>query len=1062
MKKGWKIALISLGSLVGLLAVVVGVVCWVVLTPARLTGVVNRLSDRFVDCDARFERVDLTLFKTFPNVGLDVHDVLLLNAVEGAPSDTLARIGSLAVGVDARAFLRRGDIVVRRVRLDDVSANLFVSPDGVANYDIFPSSDTTQADTTSSFSLPDTVLLEKISVRDLRCRYDDRQQGLQAAADGLQLTLDGSWRRPAADARLRLEVDSLGLRMLDSVGAPSTEVAARELRFDGDAHGSYPQLEGELQLRLPSAEVSLDGQPYVPDAANESRHALLQLRLPFAADLDSMSLRLHDARLSLLQYAIELAGSLRLPADERPMDVDLAFQTGRWQVAPLLALLPFPVLPDGMSADAQLELSGTARGPVGDSLLPCVDARLQLADGSFRAPSLLPFDVRRIKADVDASLDLAMARPSNLVVHSLEATAQHNTVQLDGTVDDLLGACRAALRLRGNLRLPELQPFLPDSLPLDVDGRAALDLRLRGTLDDVRDVALEKLYAVGTLRLTDLDVVYDSLSASSPALNVALDMDPARRGRLTGQLMAARLTGGRLQARLPQQNVEANLSDLDLDVALTNPVDARTPLALDCNFSLGSVEGGMDSLQARLEAPGGRFAMRPRADNPARVRYEVDFHNAALRLDMGDSLSLDLSGLAVKGEADYDSTRGNVLQQWSPNLDVDFKLGHLTVPDLPYVVQVPDIKFNYRPERCEIASANVVFGGSDFYLSGAVTGLERWLSHEDMLRGDLYFTSNYTNVDDLLEVFSGMGSDPDTLQAQRVEDSVPREANPFIVPRDVDVTLHTRVKEALAFGNELQELAGDVTVCDGVAVLDQVGFVCKAARMQLTGMYRTPRVNHLYAGLDFHLLDIEISELIDMIPMVDTLVPMLASLDGHANFHLAVETNLDAFYRPKMSTLLGSAAIVGDSLVVLDNETFDKIAKLMMFKKSTRNVIDSLDVELTVFRREVTVYPFLLSMDKYQVVATGRHDLDNNYDYHLEVVQSPLPARVAVDVLGTMPKLGFRVGKCRYADLYRPERAGRLEQQTMAMKQSIRKALESSVRQSTRTYEGLDAETKEL
>ena len=138
--------------------------------------------------------------------------------------------------------------------------------------------------------------------------------------------------------------------------------------------------------------------------------------------------------------------------------------------------------------------------------------------------------------------------------------------------------------------------------------------------------------------------------------------------------------------------------------------------------------------------------------------------------------------------------------------------------------------------------------------------------------------------------------------------------------------------------------------------------------------------------------------------------------------------------------------------MVLDNETFNTISKLLMFKKSTRNVIDSLDVQLTVFRKEVELFPFLIAMDKYQVVAAGRHNLDMNYDYHLEIIKSPLPTRLAVDALGVMPKIGIKLSKCRYADLYQPAKRNDLEERTIAFKRLIHESLEANVRESTRQY----------
>ena len=115
MKKGWKIALISLGSLLGLVVLAVGIVLWQVFTPSQLTRIVNNLASRYVNCETHFERVDLTLFKTFPDAGLRIDEVYIVNPVEGAPSDTVARIGSLTVGVDVKRFLKDKEVVVHQV-----------------------------------------------------------------------------------------------------------------------------------------------------------------------------------------------------------------------------------------------------------------------------------------------------------------------------------------------------------------------------------------------------------------------------------------------------------------------------------------------------------------------------------------------------------------------------------------------------------------------------------------------------------------------------------------------------------------------------------------------------------------------------------------------------------------------------------------------------------------------------------------------------------------------------------------------------------------------------------
>ena len=237
---------------------------------------------------------------------------------------------------------------------------------------------------------------------------------------------------------------------------------------------------------------------------------------------------------------------------------------------------------------------------------------------------------------------------------------------------------------------------------------------------------------------------------------------------------------------------------------------------------------------------------------------------------------------------------------------------------------------------------------------------------------------------------------------------------------------------------------------DGVAILDQIGFVCKAATMQLTAYYKSPRPNNLFAAIDFHLLDIQIDELLAMIPCVDTLVPMLKAFNGNANFHLAGESFLDARYQPKMSTLLGSAAISGKDLVVMDNSSIAQVAKLMQFKswkdKDDKIKIDSLSVEMTCLRKEIEVFPFVLNVGKYQLCASGKHTLDNVCNYHIELLKNPLLAKVGVDIKGPLSKPKISLGEVRYADLYKPSKQGVVEKRTLELKNMIRKALEANVR----------------
>jgi hypothetical protein len=213
-------------------------------------------------------------------------------------------------------------------------------------------------------------------------------------------------------------------------------------------------------------------------------------------------------------------------------------------------------------------------------------------------------------------------------------------------------------------------------------------------------------------------------------------------------------------------------------------------------------------------------------------------------------------------------------------------------------------------------------------------------------------------------------------------------------------------------------------------------------------------------GANFHLLDIEIADLLQLIPDIDTIVPMLKSFDGKAEFHLAAETNLTANYEPKWSTLKATAAIEGKDLILMDNETFSTLAKYLMFNKKTENKVDSLSVEMALARRKATIYPFLITMDKYQAVIAGTHNITGNmgFNYNVSITDWPLPGiHPGVDVTGDMDDLSFKVlAKGKYANLYKPAKRNATQAQTLELKALINQALKRTVKEQEPATETLE------
>jgi len=384
-----------------------------------------------------------------------------------------------------------------------------------------------------------------------------------------------------------------------------------------------------------------------------------------------------------------------------------------------------------------------------------------------------------------------------------------------------------------------------------------------------------------------------------------------------------------------------------------------------------------------------------------------------------------------------DTTQTDIFLKWKATGFLDMEKGVIGMADLKHPLEIPSIKLDFTPEVFNIKDSKLVIDKSDFSLTGTLSNILSHFRNDSLLRGDFNFTSNTTDILELMVLTNGLGSDTVSVDTAAT--------GPYMVPKGMDLRLRANVAKATYGYDTLSNVKGEVRVKDGILVLDNLVFSSPGGNMQLTAMYRTPRKNHLFLGLDYHLMNIEIEELLDMIPELDSIMPMLRSFKGKGEFHLAMETYTDSLYNLKKSTLRGACSVKGQDLVLMDGETFTEIAKTLRFNKKTENKVDSLSAEFTVYKNEIDIYPFLIVMDKYKAVVGGRHNTDMSFNYHISLVDSPIPIKLGVDVSGTMDNLKFRPAKCKYGEMYRPVARGEVKNKQLELRRIIRESLVKNV-----------------
>jgi len=1039
MKKALKIIGITLGSVVGVSLIAVCIVVWFVFTPAKLTPIVKSYIPAFVSCQTELDTVDLTFFSTFPHFGLRLHNVALINPMDGAPSDTVAYIGDLVATVDVNEYLQNANVVINGVYIDNTVANIYVNADSVANYDVFIS-DTTAEDTTSS-SMFNQLAIKDVKLTNVSAQYIDVPSKMNASISNINLNADVLMEGDSIATDMTITSDAIDFALTDSTQLTAS-VGNLETHFSGGL-GNYNNLKGTLKMALNTVSAKMGETQYL-DSLKQ-----ISATVPMEVTLDSLKIVLKEALLGINEHQISLTGEAEIGDDIR---MDMFFSTNDIRLNQLFTLIPDELLKeylDGIDLNGVVQLSGNVRGIMNDTLMPLITADANYSEGTVVVEGL-GHDLYDVAANAHVNIDLNEEKNSTVKLNSLSAKTGKSSVTATGEILDLMNKMIFDIRANARIWLLDLKNDMPEYI--FATGWADAVLTAKCDMDALTNVDLNRIKANGTINLTDFDAVYeDSTLVNSEKMAIEFKLPTTYSQKEFKEVLDLNIKSGKLSVEM-LDFFKTKLYDADIRLGLSDVMDTTKDVAMACDLNIKDIDYVMeaDTISAAVRNTKGTLKMFPKGKNTG---YVCVMNCDSVYAKVAEDVTARTGVINIDAKAEYDESIEDALLQWNPDVKLNFNQGQIALSAIEAPIKVSKIKCELDKKRFILDQSKVILGNSDFQLKGVIKNIADYINGEDILKGELEFTSDYTDVMELMDMVSGMGDTTEVATEEPVATNtadttaIVEEDNPFMVPLGVDIVMTTDIKKALVGKKIVEHVGGGLTIRDGVLVLEEMGFTCDAAQMQLTSMYRSARKNHLFAGLDFHLIDISIADLIDMIPDIDTIVPMLKSFSGKAEFHFAAETYLKSNYEPKFSTLRGAAAIKGKDLVVMDSETFDQISKLLLFnKKKTKNVIDSLDVEMTVFRNEVDLYPFVVSMDKYQAVLSGYHNLDMTYNYHISLTKSPLLFKLGLNIMGNLEDLKFKLAKCQYKKLYKPQKRGVVDEQILALKKTISSSLQAGVK----------------
>ena len=741
------------------------------------------------------------------------------------------------------------------------------------------------------------------------------------------------------------------------------------------------------------------------------------LRTDIMVDRQTAVWKLKDTELDVNGIRLDVNGAFRRDTVAKTIGMDLEYGLHAPSMETVLRMIPKSYVKDTkVSAKGEVTVSGRVRGVYGDKKLPAVSLKIGIKEASAQYKDL-PYGIDEVTADFDAYVDLMRHQPSYLNLKIFHFKGAHTEVLADAKVDDLLDDPLITFHTQSTVDLDALAKTFPLQESVTITGKLDADMGMKCRLSTLKKQDIGRMKLGGKLELKDFELK-----------DTAKDFDFL--GNATFRFRDNETLQAQMDVRklvLRSRFLSSDIERLVANVSSTNPQDTNRIVSLQCDMEVSKLRASMgDSIKlysARAKAqaalgPQGVDVTKPAIDFS--LRADSLFFSAA-----GTRMAMNVAGIKMKADKLNDSL-------WMPKGIVGFNRLRFRTPEFGLPIRMSKTAVTVDGPKITLKNASVRIGRSNMTATGDMMGVYRAMTKGEKLTAHLSLTSDLIDCNQLI---NSLSFPEDTTEV--LTDSVPSEMKLFVIPRNIDFELQTDLKKVIFEKMLFENVHGAVDIKNQAIHLEDLSIRALDADMKAVMVYKAGSPRGGYAGFDFKIRNINIAKLVDFVPALDTIVPMLRSFKGRVMFDVAADARLDSAMNIRIPTLRSAIHIKGDSLVLMDGETFAEISKMLMFKNKKDNVFDSISVNVTVHDGNVTVYPFLVEIDRYKAAVGGEQGLDMNFNYHISILKSPLPFKAGVNISGNLDKMKFRIGKAKYKDAVTPAAVHRVDSTRMNMGNEI-------------------------
>lgn len=429
--------------------------------------------NKSVNATIDFKDIDLSLFRNFPNFGLQIQNLSIVGKNEFS-SDTLLTIKTIDLSIDLMSVFSSDNLEIKKVTLHNPDINVIVHKDGKSNYDITMNDSSQPAEENTDESSGFNLELRSFTITNGKLRYIDKELETAVLIDGLNHTLSGN-----------LSSDEVILK---------------------------------TKTRASSLTVEFEGIEYLSNVS-----AIYQANI--IADMANEIYTLGKNELILNNLFVGFDGSVSYVGED--LNLVLTFNSKGNEFKDILSLVPSIYKEDfaGLETEGAFSLNGSVKGIYNENILPSFNVETTIENGMFKYPGL-PGSVDNIALRSTITNKGGTADNTIIDIKKFSMEMGGNPFHARFKISTPISDPEIDAKFNGKLNLGKIRDFYPLPDTIELSGNLIMDINLKGKLSQIESGNYEEFLAMGSF--VAKEVVYNSNDFPNPIMisNAQLNFSP--------------------------------------------------------------------------------------------------------------------------------------------------------------------------------------------------------------------------------------------------------------------------------------------------------------------------------------------------------------------------------------------------------------------------------------------------------------------------------------------------------------------------------------------------------